>query len=165
MSLDDIEKELIQPNDKAINDGYKLALIAAQLERTEDGKLDFASAYEAWMQGIEFVNEQQKDKNIDGLRFDSLCFNVYKLGDALEHMGFTYNNDSQWKDTFRKKFRKFGMPEEDIKDKLEFWEKFGVPSYELKAFINDRVNYIENTPIKPRGKVRLYPNKGQREET
>lgn len=159
MSLDDIEKELIQPNDKAINDGYKLALIAAQLERTEDGKLDFASAYEAWMQGIEFVNEQQKDKNIDGLRFDSLCFNIYKLSDALVHMGFTYNGDSQWKDTFRKKFRKFGMPEEHIKEKLEFWEELGVPSYELKQFINKRVNKIEGTPIKPIVKAQMYPNK------
>lgn len=159
MSLDDIEKELIQPNDKTINDGHKLALIAVQLERTNKGELDFYSAYEAWMQGIEFVKKQDKDSKVEGLRFDSLCFNVYKLSDALKNMGYTYNGDSQWKDTFRKKFRKFGMPEEDIKNKLEFWENVGVPSYELKEFTNDRVNYIEEISIKPLGKGQLYPNK------
>ena len=159
MSSKDFNKEYSQPSDKIINDGHKLALIAVQLERTNKGELDFHSAYEAWMQGIEFVKKQDQDPKIEGLRFDSLCFNVYKLSDALKNMGFTYNGDSQWKDTFRKKFRKFGMQEEDIKNKLEFWENVGVPSYELKEFTNDRINYIEETPIKPSGKGVWFPNK------
>ena len=159
MSSKDFNKEYSQPSDKIINDGHKLALIAVQLERTNKGELDFYSAYEAWMQGIQFVKKQDKDPKIEGLRFDSLCFNIYKLSDALKYMGYIYNGDSQWKDTFRKKFRKFGMPEEDIKNKLEFWENVGVPSYELKEFTNGRVNYLEEIPIKPLGKGQLYPNK------
>lgn len=159
MSSKDFNKEYSQPSDKIINDGHKLALIAVQLERTNKGELDFYSAYEAWMQGIEFVKKQDKDPKIEGLRFDSICFNIYKLSDALEYMGISYNDKSQWKDTFRKKFKKLGFEVEDIKKKLEFWENIGVPSYELKEFANERVNYLEEIPIKPLGKGQLYPNK------
>ena len=42
-----MNQEPFQPDEKTINDAYKLAMLAAQLERLNDGRLNLRGAYDS----------------------------------------------------------------------------------------------------------------------
>ena len=138
-----------QPDERTINDGYRLSLLAAQLERTKEGDLDFLKAWEAWKKGIDYTMDQYHGKEEPELRFDSIDFKIYKLADALDLMGFVTNKakgsdqpDQQWKNTIRKKFKRHKIEEEEIEQKISIWEKLGVPDYEIDLYKNEKVKLI-----------------------
>ena len=43
-----------------------------------------------------------------------------------------------WKNTFRKKFKRKGLPAEFSENTIEFWEKCGIPDFHVKQFRNEK---------------------------
>lgn len=128
-----------KPSSKTKEDAYKLAMLAAQLERLNDGRLNLHGAYDAWKDSIRFVAEQYQDKQEEGIRFDSIDIKIYPLKEALEQMEISPQN---WKNTFRKKFNRLGMGKEDIDEALNRWVEVGVFSYEIIQFRNEKAKPI-----------------------
>jgi hypothetical protein len=161
-----------EPDSKTKDDAYKLAMLAAQFERLEGG-LDFGSAYRAWKDSINYIQNQYPDKVEPELRFDSIEFKFYKLADALDLMGFVTNTlkgsdlpDQQWKNTIRKKFRRHQIEESEIEQKIQLWETVGVPDYEIGMYKNEKVKLLcESYDVKNAvGFGILFPNKGKSKE-
>lgn len=128
-----------QPDPKTKEDAYKLAMLAAQLERREDGGLDLFGAYQAWKESIKFVAEQYRDKQAEGIRFDTIDFKFLPLEEALEQMDLTPQN---WKNTMRKKLERNGFSKQEINENFKVWQKFGVPEFHIEQFRNERTKPI-----------------------
>ena len=128
-----------QPNKRLINDAYKLAMLAAQFERLDDGNLNFKEAHGAWRQAVEFLMDFNPFEQVEGIRFDNHEFKTYPLEVALEMMDLSSQN---WKNTIRKKFKRYGLSKEEIKRNIELWETCGVPSIQIKQLRNERTKPI-----------------------
>jgi len=162
-----------EPDSRTKDDAYKLAMLATQLERTNEGELDFHKAWEEWKKGINYTMNQYRDKKAPELRFDSIDFKIYKLADALDLMGFVTNipkdselPDQQWKNTIRKKFRRHKIEQSEIDQKIQLWETVGVPDYEIDLYKNEKVKLLfeSNDVKKAVGFGILFPNKGKSKE-
>jgi hypothetical protein len=134
-----MNQEHFQPNEKTINDAYKLTMLAAQLERLDDGTLNFKEAHSAWKQAVEFLMDFNPFGQVEGIRFDNYEFKTYPLKVALEMMDLTSQN---WKNTIRKKLKRYGLSKEQIKGNIEVWETCGVPSIHIEQLRNERTKPI-----------------------
>ena len=124
-----------EPDPKTKEDAYKLAMLAAQFDRLEDGGLDLQTAYNAWKHSIKYVQNQYSGKSKPELLFGSLDFKIYPLEEGLKLMEISSQN---WKNTFRKKFKRKGLPAEFNENTIEFWEKCGIPDFHVKQFRNEK---------------------------
>jgi len=131
-----------EPDSETKDDAYKLAMLAAQLKRLKNGDLDLNAAYRAWKDSIDYVQTQYQGKSTPGLVFNRLDFKIYPLKEGLKKMEIQFEN---WKNTFRKKFRRWGMEKEEIDNNLAFWEKCGIPDFHVEQFRNEKATPVPDS--------------------
>lgn len=124
-----------EPDPKTKDDAYKLAMLAVQLDRLKNGDLDFNAAYQAWKQSVDYVNTQYLYKSAPGLKLASKHFKLYPLKEGLAEMEIQFQN---WKNTFRKKFKRLGIEKEGTNEMLAFWEECGIPEFHVEQFRNEK---------------------------
>lgn len=145
MNISNIKKE---PSEQTKEDAFRLALLASQLKRHQDGGLDYEEALLAWRNSIEYLTSFEKPEGGIQLSGKVVSIRLVPLETALEAMGYsvnidpeTGNVDPQWKDTFRKKLNKAGLDQSVINNLIKDWEREGVPINELNDFRNQRVKF------------------------
>lgn len=145
MHISDIKKE---PSEQTKEDAFKLALLASQLKRHQDGGLDYEEALLAWKKSIEYLSSFEKPEGGIQLSGKVVSIRLVPLETALEAMGYSVNidpetgkADPQWKDTIRKKLKNAGLDQSVINNLIKDWEREGVPVDELKDFKNQRVKF------------------------
>lgn len=124
-----------EPDSRTKDDAYKLAMLAAQLKRLKNGDLDLNAAYLAWEDSIDYVQTQYQGKSTPGLDFNRLDFKIYPLKEGLEKMEIQLQS---WQNTFRKKFKRWGIEKEDTNKILAFWEECGIPDFHVEQFRNEK---------------------------
>jgi hypothetical protein len=124
-----------EPDPETKEDAYKLAMLAAQLDRLQNGGLDLNSAYKAWQESIEYIRTQHIDKSVPGIEFSSKIFKIYTLEEGLKLMEI---NPQNWKNTFSKKFDRLEISKDEAKKIKMFWEKCGIPEFHVEQFRNEK---------------------------
>jgi len=131
-----------EPDSKTKDDAYKLAMLAAQLKRLKNGHLDLNGAYRAWKDSIDYVQTQYQGKSTPGLDLRGHVFKIYPLEEGLEKMEISPQN---WQNTFRKKFKRWEIEQEDIENILDFWGKCGIPDFHVKRFRNEKATPVPDS--------------------
>ena len=131
-----------EPDSKTKDDAYKLAMLAAQLKRLKNGDLDFNAAYGAWKDSINYVQTQYQGKSTSGIDFRGHVFKIYPLLEGLRKMEITPDN---WRNTFRKKFDKLGIPKDEAISILNRWNEFGITDFEVNQFRNEKSAPLPNS--------------------
>jgi len=125
-----------EPDPKTKDDAYKLAMLAMHLKRLKNGDLDFNAAYGAWKDSINYIQTQYQGKSASELDFKGNVFKVYPLVEGLRKMEIIQDN---WRNTFRKKFDKWGIPKDEAISILNRWSEFGITDFEVNQFRNEKM--------------------------